>query len=80
MPNEYSIECEDCKSFNISPVKCEKCWRKIIDLEWQKRINDICLIELSDAKEHTGRAWNCPECKIIKRIRTKLIGRRTRRT
>lgn len=28
VPNEYSIECEDCKSYNISPVRCESCWKK----------------------------------------------------
>jgi len=28
LPNEYSIECEECGTYNISNLKCEDCWKK----------------------------------------------------
>jgi hypothetical protein len=35
----FSIECEECNSYNISPVKCESCWRKQIKQEFEKMID-----------------------------------------
>ena len=37
----YSIECETCHSYNISPVKCESCWKKEIKQKIIKEIENL---------------------------------------
>jgi hypothetical protein len=41
VPNEYSIECEDCGCYNIKPVKCEDCWKKIFKAEVMKWMKEL---------------------------------------
>ena len=37
---EYSVECEECNLYNISPIKCENCWKK----EISKIIKDVKIL------------------------------------
>lgn len=81
MKTDYSIECEECKCFNISPVKCEGCWRKQIKAEILKEI-EITIIKLK--KEHRrvfedNRKCDIPsQCKeecqimILEELKSKL--------
>lgn len=41
MKTEYSVECEECNSYNISPIKCESCWRKQIYTEEVKKVKKL---------------------------------------
>ena len=53
MKTDYSVECEECKMYNISPIKCEDCWKKevgkVID-DWEKGLLDYHATE-EDIKE-----------------------------
>lgn len=44
MKTDYSVECEVCGSYNISPIKCKECWKK----EIVKQVQDI-LVELENS-------------------------------
>lgn len=48
--DEYSIHCDDCKGYNISPVRCEDCWKKKIGEKIDFMINHI-----EDSDEFVGR-------------------------
>lgn len=56
MKTEYSVECEVCGSYNISPVKCESCWKKevkkILDEIKVENIESINMVWKGDKSLH----------------------------
>ena len=56
MKTEYSVECEVCGNYNISPIKCESCWRKEIQQAERKRFDKfVSLIQAKVFMDWKGR-------------------------
>ena len=61
MKTEYSVECEKCKMYNISPIKCEDCWKKEVGnligglIESKRKIayKNLTIVQDADGKTIT---------------------------
>ena len=83
--NEYSVECEECGSYNISLIKCEKCWQKLfkdavenlknpypLDIFPKIELNDYQTIELNNFFLHNayfGFAFDRLSAELMRRAR-----------